>query len=120
MVLPRRLPSTLFLLITIFLAACGGNRDGDAPAPEQTTLRVENRAWTQMTVYAISSGQRIRLGTVDATSTSVLRIPSGIVGLGRSLTFLADPLGSSRTSTSFEIFVRAGEQITLTIPPGAG
>lgn len=125
MALPRRIRRfvipCLLPLITLAAAACGGNRDGDdGPAPAQTTARVENRAWTQMTVYAVSSGQRVRLGTVDATSTAVLRIPAGIVGLGRSLTFLVDPLGSSRTSTSFEIFVRPGEQITLTIPPGAG
>lgn len=108
------------LLLVAALAACAGNRGSDAPEPERTTVRVDNRAWTEMTLYAISSGQRIRLGTVGGTSTAVLRIPAGVVGQGRNLTFLADPLGSSRTSTSFEIFVRPGEQVTLTIPPGAG
>jgi hypothetical protein len=102
------------------LSACAANPRTDAPDREPTTVRVDNRAWTEMTLYAVASGQRVRLGTVGGTSTAVLRIPPGVVGQGRNLTFLADPLGSSRTSTSFEIFVRPGEQVTLTIPPGAG
>lgn len=108
------------LLLVMALAACAANPRSDAPDREPTTVRVDNRAWTEMTLYAVASGQRVRLGTVGGTSTAVLRIPPGVVGQGRTLTFLADPLGSSRTSTSFEIFVTPGEQITITIPPGAG
>lgn len=112
--------SSIVLLLAV-LAGCSGNpRDRDAAAPEEATVRVENRAWTQMTIYAVAGGQRVRLGSVTGNQTAVLRIPSGIIGFGRSLTFIADPLGSDRTSSSFEIFVRPGEEITLVIPAQAG
>lgn len=109
------------VLILLLLAACSGNpRDRGIAGEEATTVRVENRSWTDMTIYAIADGQRVRLGSVTGTTTAVLSIPQGVVGLGRTLTFMADPLGSARTSSSFEIYVRPGEQITLTIPVQAG
>jgi hypothetical protein len=108
-------------LLLLALAACSANpRDRASGAEAEASVRVENRSWTDMTIYAVSGGQRVRLGSVTGTSTAVLRIPSGVVGLGRSLTFIADPLGSDRTSSSFEIFVRPGDEITLTIPSQAG
>ena len=109
------------LLFLLVLGACSTNPRAQAGgAEEETTVRVENHAWMDMTIYAIASGQRVRLGSVSGSSTAVLRIPPGVVGLGRNLTFVADPLGSSRTSSSFEIYVRPGEEITLTIPAQAG
>jgi hypothetical protein len=112
---------SLLVLLLLALAACSTNprHQGQASEPE-AKVRVKNQAWTDMTIYAISSGQRVRLGSVVGNSTAVLRIPSGVLGLGRTLTFLADPLGSSQTSSSFEIYVRPGDEITLTIPPQAG
>lgn len=123
----RRLPSagwracSSVVLLLAVLAGCSGNpRDQDAAAPEGATVRVENQAWTEMTIYAVAGGQRVRLGSVTGNQTAVLSIPSSIIGFGRSLTFVADPLGSDRTSNSFEIFVRPGEEITLVIPAQAG
>lgn len=107
------------LLLLLVLAACAGN-PRDQEAGEGATARVENQSWSEMTIYAVAGGHRVRLGSVNANSTAVLRIPAGVVGLGRTLTFVADPLGSSRTSRSFEIYVAPGEEITLTIPPQAG
>jgi hypothetical protein len=31
--------------------------------------------------------------------------------------FMVDPIGSSRQGTSFDIYVRPGERVTLTVPP---
>ena len=112
----------MVLLVLIVLAACTGNtrRDRHSPRPEPATVRVQNQAWTEMTVYVVASGQRVRLGNVNGNSNTVLRLPESIVGMGRSVRFMVDPLGSSRTSNSFEIHVRPGEQVTITIPPRAG
>lgn len=115
------LASSAALVFLLVLGACSTNPRAEAPgAEEETTVRVENHAWMDMTIYAVASGQRVRLGSVSGNTTGVLSIPPGVVGLGRSLTFVADPLGSSRTSSSFEIYVRPGEEITLTIPAQAG
>jgi hypothetical protein len=110
------------LLLALVMAACTGNtaRDRHTPRPEPATVRVQNQAWTEMTVYVVASGQRVRLGNVNGNSNTVLRLPESVVGMGRSVTFMVDPLGSSRTSNSFEIHVQPGQQVTITIPPRAG
>jgi hypothetical protein len=38
------------------------------------------------------------------------------VGTGRDLRFMVDPIGSSRQGVSFNIYVRPGERVTLTVP----
>jgi hypothetical protein len=102
----------------LLLAGCAGNRSrgGAADGGGRTTVEVENRSWSAVNVYAVRGGQRVRLGTVQAVTTSVLTIPSAIVSGVTSLSFLIDPIGSSRTPISQEISVREGDQITLYVP----
>jgi hypothetical protein len=117
----QRVGRLLVLLVAVVLAACSSSPESrHAPRAEPTTVRVNNQAWTEMTVYVLASGQRVRIGNVNGNSTAVLRLPDSVVGVGRGVTFMVDPLGSSRTSNSFEIHVRPGEQVTITIPPRAG
>ncbi|HET7229459.1 MAG TPA: hypothetical protein VFJ16_05620 [Longimicrobium sp.] len=102
------------LLVT---SACTG-RGNDAPRPHQeTAVRIDNQAWLDVTVYAVSSGQRSRLGDVTAHATRTFRIPESIVGLGRDLQFLVDPVGSNAQGTSFSIYVTPGTTVNLTVPP---
>ena len=112
---------TLFLLLGA-AAGCAGNRNRDpALRPRPTFVQVDNQAWLDMTIYVVESGgSRTRLGSVSSTRTTTLRIPDGLVGPGRRLRFQADPVGSNRVATSFEMNVEAGETIRLTIPPSAG
>jgi hypothetical protein len=70
-----------------------------------------------MTIYAIRSGQRVRLGTVTGNSTSRFTIPSNLIFGATTLRFLADPIGSSRTPVSDEISVQPGDEVELVIPP---
>lgn len=90
--------------------------DEGPPPRTETMLRVENQDFLDMNIYAIRSGQRVRLGSVPGLSTRVLSIPMSLVGGGASLRFLADPVGSARTPVSHEIFVQPGDVIELTIP----
>lgn len=109
----------LVLLPVLLLAGCAGGRGRGASSADvgtRTTLEVENRSWSAVNVYAVRGGQRVRLGTVQAVTTSVLTIPSAIVSGVTSLSFLIDPIGSSRTPISQEISVREGDQITIYVP----
>lgn len=113
--------ASLLGLLLLLASGCVGNpREEGSRAREAATVRVDNQAWSQMILYVDAGGQRVRLGSVSASSTASLRIPASVVGLGRSLTFVADPVGSDRRASSFEIYVRPGEVINLTIPPQAG
>jgi hypothetical protein len=92
---------------------------GAAPSAERSEafVRVENRSMLDMTIYVLRGGERRRLGLVNALSTQVLSIPSVLVEGSGVLRFLADPIGSSRTPVSEEIFVRNGDVVQLIIPP---
>jgi hypothetical protein len=110
------------LIIALLLAlgatvAC--KRSGaPAPRPEATALYVDNRGYPDMVIYAIDGGRRQRLGTAVGNSTTKLTIPASLIGLGRDLQLLADPIGGSRSSVSDRLFVRPGEEVRLIIPPG--
>ncbi|HEX8907533.1 MAG TPA: hypothetical protein VF771_22010 [Longimicrobiaceae bacterium] len=117
----RALKLTLALVLaTLGAAACVG-KGRNAPIPQPATfVHVENQAWLDVDVYAMSGGLRRRLGLVNANSSARFRIPDSVIGIGRSLQFLVDPVGSSRTGTSFEIYVSPGQEVTLTVPPTLG
>lgn len=108
----------LLLFVTILVGACGSRQAAEARRAEGAApLRVENRSWADMRVYVATIGQRSRLGTVPGNSSMTLEIPAHIVSGGREVTFEVDPVGSRATATSYRIYVRPGEQVTLTIPP---
>lgn len=117
--------ASIRLLVVPFLAlalgACGSTRQTGpevGPAAQGTTVQVRNQSWLQMNIYVVVSGsQRIRVGTVNGNSTATLPLGDHIVGMGREVSFIADPVGSSQTARSFNLYVRRGERVTLTIPP---
>lgn len=87
------------------------------PTREPATVRVENRAVLDVNVYALRAGQRIRLGTVTAHSTSTFRVPATLVGSGMGVQFIADFIGSSRAPVSDEVTIWPGDEVQLIIPP---
>ena len=117
--------SSIRLLVVAFVAlalgACGSTRQTGpevGPAAEGTIVTVRNQSWLQMNIYVVVSGsQRIRIGTVNGNATANLTLGEHIVGIGREVSFIADPVGSSQTAQSFDLYVRRGERVTLTIPP---
>ena len=105
-------------MLGLALAACGGSKSRSAPIPQpRTSVRVENQGFSDMTIYAIRSGQRVRLGNAPGNSTTVFTIPSNLIFGATPLRFLADPIGSNRTPVSDEITVQPGDQVRLVLPP---
>jgi hypothetical protein len=116
------MPRAVKLLAVLFVAALGTTgcvgKGRNAPAPQEfASVRVNNRAFIDVDVFALNGSTRARLGSVSANGTGTLRIPAAVVGTGRDLRFMVDPIGSSRQGLSFNIYVRPGEQVTLTVPP---
>jgi hypothetical protein len=104
--------------LLVLASACSPGRTRPGSTTEPATIQVENRAFTDMTIYVIESGgSRRRLGIATGASTSSFTIPATLVGLGRELQFMADPIGSNRTATSNRLWVSPGQQVTLLIPP---
>jgi hypothetical protein len=120
-------PITLALALSCFGIAAGCSQYSSAGAggtasPETaTTLNVDNQGGLDMDVYVVRApaGQRIRLGTATANTTTKMKIPSDVLlGTSTSLRFIADPIGGTRRSVSSEILVNRGDEVTLQIPPG--
>ena len=107
------------LLLSLFgiatLACAGGRRP--AQHRERTVVVVDNRGYTDMTIYVVSGTRRTRIGNAGGLTKTELTIPEFSIGNGGSISFVADPIGGTRSSFSTEVYVRAGETITLTIPP---
>ena len=105
-------------ILGLAVAACGGSKSQSAPIPPpRTTVRVENQGFADMTIYAIRSGQRVRLGQATGNSTSTFTIPANLIFGATPLRFLADPIGGKGTPISDEITVQPGDQVTLVLPP---
>lgn len=81
-------------------------------------VQVENQSFYDMTIYAVRSGMKIRLGMVSGNTTAMFEIPRTLVSPGLPIRFQADPVGGSRTPFSEEIGVSPGDTLVLRIPPG--
>ena len=84
---------------------------------QRTTLRVENQASLDMTIYILRGTERIRLGIANALSTQTFRIPPHVLFGPTGLRFVAHPIGGTRNPVSEEITVSPGDEVMLTIPP---
>lgn len=80
-------------------------------------VQVQNQGFTDMVIYALNGGQRIRLGLATGNSTKSFTIPRYLVGGAGPVRFLADPIGGDRTPVSEEMMVQPGDVVSLTIPP---
>lgn len=119
--MPRAVRSLVLTLAALLAVAGCTGKGRDAPQPGPTaSVTVENQAWLDMNVYVLYGGTRVRLGQVSATSTRTFTLSSSVVGLGRELRFMADPVGSNQQAESFSMFVRPNDQVRLTIPPRTG
>jgi hypothetical protein len=106
------------VFVLAILAACAGRSpDTDTGPASPAMIQVENRAFADMVVYAISGGQRVRLGLATGNSTKTFTVPRYLTGGAGPIRFLADPIGGNRTPISEEMSVRPGDLVTLTIPP---
>jgi hypothetical protein len=100
------------------MAACAGRtQDTDLEPTESAMVEVQNHGFTDMVIYAVHGGQRLRLGLATGNSTKTFTIPRHLVRGAAPIRFLADPIGGNRTPVSEELTVQPGDVVTLTIPP---
>ena len=101
----------------VSLAACAHRAPAATAGPNAATfVDVDNQGFVDMNIYAISQGQRVRLGTAIGSKVTRFKLPAYLVTILTPLRFLADPIGGNRTPVSEEITVSPGDNIRLTIP----
>ena len=107
------------VVLVVVIAACGTRARNTSDPSAQTYVRVTNQSFWDMNVYVLRSEARIRLGTVNGNRTERFTLPRSVVTGSTAIRFMADPIGSSRVSQSFEITVVPGDEVSITIPPPA-
>lgn len=114
----------LFCSASLGLTACGQSAGSQpAPATENATdggtmLEVVNHSSSDMDIYLIRIGQRVRVGTAAANVTTRIQLhPAQVAGIG-TVTFYARPMipGLARPMTSEPTVLRPGDVVTLDIP----
>ena len=106
--------------LAMSLSACAHHVPPAANGPEPDTyVYVDNQGFTDMDIYVISGGQRVRLGTAVGVHESKFKLPGFLVGGLQQVRFLARPIAGNRSPVSEQITIQPGRDVTLTIPPNA-
>ena len=70
-----------FVALALLAAACTHRANQSPPEPQQrTTVSVRNQNFSDMNVFVLGAGQRVRLGFVTGLSTQVFTLPPGQYG----------------------------------------
>lgn len=106
--------------LAVSLSACAHHVPPASNGPQPDTyVYVDNQGFTDMDIYAISGGQRIRLGTAVGVRKSKFKLPDYLVGGMQQVRFLARPIAGNRSPVSEQITIQPGEDVTLIIPPSS-
>jgi len=84
------------------------SQDVDA-ASERTMIRVNNYNWSDMTVYVVRDGTRMRLGSVSSLETRMFEVPTSYLISAGEVRLVADPIGSTRVFTSPPLLIAQGQ-----------
>lgn len=109
-------------MLSLLLAGAAGDgcsplRRGEPPEPPHApiTLEVRNNNWSDITIYAIRSGQRMRLGTVIATQSTNMVVPPDMLGPGGEVRVYAQAIGGYARYTSPKVYASPGATVTLNL-----
>lgn len=111
----RRLWVTALAAVWI-AAGCGhggaqeDDADGPAPEPEPASIHVQNRTWSDLTIYLLRSSTRIRLGFVTSMDTVTFTLREEWVR-GGPLRLIADPIGELAEFASEPLSLRPGDWV---------
>ncbi len=94
-------------------AQTASEEKSETPSAEsqQTTVRVVNDNWNDITVYAVRDGYRRRLGTVTSFTNRVFALPRAFLVPSSDLRLIADPIGPRGTYVSEALVVNPGDVV---------
>jgi hypothetical protein len=115
------------LFAIIGIVACTGcfgkARNGPAGSVgyDDVVLSIDNRNWSDVTVWVVHDGTRSRLGRVSSAAKSVLRIPTHFIGQNGAIRLVAEPQ-FSRSSADIPVsteplVVKTGARVVWTLAP---
>jgi hypothetical protein len=114
---PRLLLGASFGALLMSAAACGPLRMGNN---QRATLIFSNETLDQADVFATIAGtQTVRIGTVLSRRTDTLTVPASVTGQGGNTNIVVHMLAQSYTPSSGPVTLRAGDVLTVRLPPDA-
>jgi hypothetical protein len=85
-------------------------RQDAAAADGRTMIRVNNHNWSDMTVYLVRNGARLRLGSVSSLDTRTFEVPTHLLISTGEVRLIADPIGSTRLFASPPLVIAQGQR----------
>ena len=92
----------------------------DSVVNEAIGIKVVNRNWMDMRIYAVVDGRRIRLGTVSGFTTEKLKLRRNLVGPTADLELQAVPIGHRTLSHIARIVAFRGDQLEFRVESSLG
>jgi hypothetical protein len=122
MAIPRRRAVSLVLAIgasVLALPSCSHSTPAPATPEEREAaivVTVNNKAYSDVNVYAVSQGSPRRLGTARASSTTTLSMPASyLTPTSRTVRLKGSPIGGGRDILSQQITAHPGAILEWTI-----
>jgi hypothetical protein len=109
-----------YMLVSVLsvAAACAHYDAGSAGGELGSALFFTNESLDQADVYAVTmSGERIRIGTVQAGRTDTLLIPASITERGENVNVIARLVARSVVPQSGPLAIRPGDRLEMRLPP---
>lgn len=85
--------------------------------PESVDVMVSNNGSNDVDVYAYRNGQRVRIGSVSAHSSTVVRVPAGMYNPGRVQLMLHPVTGGLPDFVSEEVAISGADHAELQVTP---
>ncbi|MEX2570841.1 MAG: hypothetical protein WD737_06010 [Gemmatimonadota bacterium] len=106
---------------TLVATACASSNpsgmataDGPQPPAEaKTTIEVSNHNWSDMVVYAVRHGTRMRLGMVTSMNSKRFPVPRHLNTGAGSVELHAEAIGSAEAFRTGPINVNPGQRVEL-------
>ena len=102
------------ILLLAFMSACAHHKGPIVPA-EKFAVVVINHHWLDVDVYLLRSGQRIRLGTVSATTTQEFLVEDRLLGSSRQIALLGEAIGSHEAVRTEALSLQPGQYVEWTL-----
>jgi hypothetical protein len=113
-------PVAVLLMAALATGACastGTRAPGTLGARDASTatVRVTNNNWSNVTVYVVNNGMRVRLGDVTSMQSSTFRVPQALMRATGDLQLLVSPLASNEVYVTPGFTVLPGQEVEFNI-----
>ncbi len=111
--------AVLAVALVLVMGGCasgyGGGDPWEAVPSDQIQVRVLNHNWSDVNVYVVRLGTRLRLGTVASMREELFDLPRGFMASSSDVRLMIDPIGSRFTYTTEPILVSPGQTIDMRV-----